>query len=224
MTKRLKWFLTIILCFGLLKPAIAGVTEENLEWKAEVGDSLTLTYTKFIDKAKNNQVIQEGTDEEGNKVNITLQKGTTVKYTIISFTSRDVRGKIEMNGILFAANASILTSIRKTTDNKTYWEEYYKDWEGFSIKGNHIVYETEVDYGNLHHRTITKWSWKTGWKIYDYVKSTNNSQVTREVELTSEPGLFDIPGYELFSPIVAIITTRVMIKRRKIRHKTDSAL
>ncbi len=209
---------------GLLKIVIAGVSKENFEWKVEAGDTLTLTYTKLIDKAKNNQEIREGTDEEGNKFNITLQKGSTVKYTIMSIKYAIVYGNIEMNGIIFARNTSLLEAVRQTTDNKTYWEEKYKDQEGYSIEGDHIVHELEGEYGSFHQKSITKWNWKTGWKTYNYFKSTNNSQVTREVELTTETGGLKSPGFELFPPIMAIVTTRGLVKRRKSRHQTELLL
>jgi hypothetical protein len=201
-----------------------------LEWKVNVGDSMTYTISKFFDlRDSDGNGDPESTtifvqNEAGEMVNVTYGKGSkyTVKITALNglTTTQITWGSVVSKESISAGY------VMKTIDNKSYWEEYAstisggnQSWLGTSsgsvkVEGDYLVTSTILDMNSTTLESIVKVNWKTGWYSYTYSKLSNSTDTINELETTS--GSSGIPGFEII-PITSglFIFTLIITKKRK---------
>jgi hypothetical protein len=213
----------------------------NFEWKVEVGDTMTYTFTKYFElgdldgNGDLNSATAEIITADGKLVNITMTKGLKIKAEIMELGDYP---KIQLSFNEIPTKVNTYTDmlsydylVRKTVTNRTYWESLATT-ETF-ISGNNTFINTEYVEGsyfvtktNRTHIagvtaiTITKYNWKTGWFTYLHSKSTDtigSLGTFLEVEITTNtPGLFGdiITGYE-FAPVLILLTFLTIVRVRK---------
>ena len=194
--------------------------EWDLEWKVNVGDSQTYTFNNCFDDLdsdgdgdKSTQTITV-TDEEGDSVNVTIKKGSTMKVEITELNEPPGEGvysgatiKITYNGkVTTPAQADAYafcydwlgTSFVRKTGNKSYWEEQcsrYPEDRNCSFDGDLIVFSAEqLEYpftGERRWKYECQLNWTTGWLFSVSCKRTNGTVTLMEYELIQS---IDIPS------------------------------
>ncbi len=217
-------FIILLLVYTSIVSATMTVTNDSeFEWKVEVGDIKKMTYTKVFnvydpdEDGSAHTITGMHTAENGSKVELTVKKGSTVEYEIIALDDNALI-QISLNGVKFPTKeASVVT---KTTDNKSYWEEYAKlnsgKFNNYSLNGDLLVISHELYTESGDYISIDEKNWKTGWHVYSYSKQTNATHTLTEMELTAgSPGL--ISGFEFFplQVFLVMLSTYILRKRKK---------
>jgi hypothetical protein len=186
---------------------------------------MTYTISKYFDLADSDGngdpesttlLIQ---NEAGEFVNVTYGKGS--KYTTKITALNGLATAQTTYGSVVSKESTAGGVVMKTTDNKSYWEEYASAMSGdnsslgsITVEGNYIVTKMDLNIFNTTTESVVKFNWKTGWHTYTYSKMTNSTHTISEMEVTS--GSSGIPGFEIPSIILGLfIITLVVTRKRK---------
>ena len=181
--------------------ASARYSVQKCEWKVEVGDTQTYTITKCFDDldmdedGNKHNLKANVTDDEGNLVEVTLKRGSTLEVEIIALenemsnqtiTKLTFDGKIaeEISDYSFFYNMSPF--VIKTVDNKSYWEAHAETYN-ISVEGELLVKTEEETIRFISLTTIEmtfKWNWETGWLTYWSFKMYTEEKTDFEFELS----------------------------------------
>ncbi|MFX0181819.1 MAG: hypothetical protein ACFE95_01955 [Candidatus Hodarchaeota archaeon] len=214
--------LLIIMIFGVFLLPICfsqAIFTQDLGYNVKVGDSQTYIYKKVYDILSDNpyQFRRVETNQDGYLVIIIIQEGTLVTYTIttIPHPGMILFSRTYNRTITLQEELAFRYVLRDTINNKSYWEEFYREDDSTYISGDLVVLE-EATYNS----TLTyKWNWKTGWLAYYYFKSynENNTIYEEEIDLVTDSSNF---GQNIFFGIfmlvvivIIIITIRLLQKR-----------
>ena len=179
----------------------------DFEWNVAVGDSMRYTFTKIFDL---NDYDEDGDlytrtghfiAENDTIIEMTIRQGSSLFCEILTLDEYATI-QLTLDGITFELSGDYGWFITKTTDNRTYWEEYAEqisdEYQNVSVEGDMVVHRTTDNWNDGTSYYISKINWRTGWLSYTYQKETNGTHTIREMEVTS--GIPDlIPGFE-FSP------------------------
>ena len=187
--------LCLIFVLLIVTPKIKTLPTQELEWQINEGDSQVYYYNKRynIDSENPFQFQEEIRDENGNLVTVVIAKGSTVQYDVTSVTPNAIWGRITYNDSvtsimnIIARDGRIREPIRKSVDNKSFWEEYCEEDEHLSISEDLIVHEGTYSTPSGYRWISEKWNWKTGWITYYYERSWNSTHILDEIEYSNVP-------------------------------------
>lgn len=124
-------------------------------------------------------------------VTIVIKPGTTITYTVTKIDSGGPKGCKRYNNTVTLAEESFLGFFRKTTLNSSYWEKYCQ-FDGSCHREEDIIVQEQSGLVNFmegkkvqatyNYSSIYKWDWTTGWPVYSYSKTFNESMVEYEHE------------------------------------------
>ncbi|MFX1283236.1 MAG: hypothetical protein ACFFB5_06255 [Promethearchaeota archaeon] len=230
--------LTLILIFfnGILATNGA-LNTHNIEWKVSSGDAITYIYKNFYDITRTNpyEFSVSGIDVNGELVSVTVEKGTKITYTI---TSKPTTGPI-FGTMTFDSNITLEEQpisdiiIIKTVNNRSYWENYYKNDQSFSIQGDLLIqasrtYDVYFDGGQAYPYELTtsyKWNWKTGWLTSFYIRSrsyeTNETYYEEifEAESTEKSINNQLQSNTIFGSILLSLILIILVVEKKFIEK-----
>ncbi len=163
-----------------------------LEWHVEVGDSNTFIYTEVYDSRSMypDQIVLSEYSLNG-QIDIIVTEGTLVSYTITQLLpfSETIYGTRKVNNNISIREEPILGIVRKTVNNRTYWESFSTDDPIYSLYQDSLI-KTEERFVTLEVETvpyfqkeITIWDLRTGWMISSSVKAYNAGITYYEVNL-----------------------------------------
>ncbi|MFX0152481.1 MAG: hypothetical protein ACFFAJ_16960 [Candidatus Hodarchaeota archaeon] len=227
MDKRTHILIIIIFLFLIIPlSSSSALSLHELEWKVKIGDSKTYTVDKYFDDTdfdgdgdKYKQTV-EVTDEDGERVDVVLEKGTTLKVTItdlndiatVKFTcdSNVTTGETSiLLPSLFALPAQSM--VAKTVDNKKYWENLAENKHGMSVEGDFVVIEdilTDLTLDPETEITVKRRNWKTGWVTYVHRKITNWTDTIAEIEFSTEAA--GLPGFKITPIVLGIVVITLL--------------
>jgi hypothetical protein len=206
------------------------VGESQLEWKVKVGDIKTLKFNKVFDledhdeDGSQNSIRMELETESGARENVTIKAGSAMTTEIMELND-EATVQVAYNGVKMAPYPA--GSIMKTTDNRTYWEEYVEEYteEGFddytvrlTLEGDYLVYRSGHSYDSMTSNTTRKVNWKTGWMSYTHQITYNDTHVISELELGKKgDGDFAdfIPGFEFLILVPVLVATSIVLSHKK---------
>ncbi|MFX0051374.1 MAG: hypothetical protein ACFFAJ_09700 [Candidatus Hodarchaeota archaeon] len=205
--------------------------ESQLEWKVKVGEVKTLKFNKvfevedYDEDGSQNSVRMEIETESGVRQNITIKAGSTITIEILELNDDEAKVQIAYNGVKMKPYPDSGGYIRKTTDNRTYWEEYVEEYteEGVdgltvTLEGDYLIYRSGHSYDSTNYNTTHKVNWKTGWMSYMHQKTYNDTHVITELELgkKGDGGFPDfVPGFELVILVPVLVATSIVLSHKK---------
>ncbi len=230
--------MVLLTSFLIIDNSLASDATE--EYMVEIGDKMTYEYEKYL-KEGITEELELMEREDGTSFNVSFKVGTRFTFEITSFkgVGEDTRAYAKIIFVAGIQKPIECQYVMKTTDNESYWETknigfmQFTDESNFQkmiVDGDQWIIEYMRNYTtaegiDFYTHDITKYNWKTGWKIYDYRIEEKNGIVTREVELVAiEDGLpSTVDGqttvnFSIIS-LIAIITLVifVVLNRRKVR-------
>ncbi|GAG56397.1 unnamed protein product [marine sediment metagenome] len=194
-----------------------------LEWHVEVGDSNTFIYTEVYDSRSiyQDQIVLSEYSLNG-QIEIFVTKGTLVSYTITQLMpfSETIYGTRTVNNNISIREEPIIGIVRKTMNNRTYWEGFSIDDPIYSLYQDSLI--KTVRFVSLageavpyFQKEITIWDLRTGWMISSSVKVYNADVTYYEVNLELldreiSNKIFNLPnnaiiGLVLFFGIIGIL-------------------
>ncbi len=223
-------FIFTILCFFHVT-----VTIQSPEWFVDIGDSQTYIFTKVFDSRLDNPnhiKIREYSDN--GQIEIILKAGTILRYTIsiVSPFSETIIGYRTYNNNVSLIEESISGIVRRTINNKSYWEEYYEDDPIVRIEGYHIFFE-ENNFVAREESVLTYfltekviWDFRTGWLVFSSIKAYYMGETYYEVvykllERDPQDLIFNLPLNTVFGSItfiglaIALFGTRIRQQKHK---------
>ncbi len=225
--------LCLIFIFVIFTPKIKALPTQELEWQISEGDSQIYHYNKRynIDSEDPLQVQEEIRDDSGDLVTVVITKGSTIQYNVAIVTPNAIWGRITYNGTItsirdiIAREGRIREPIRKSVNNRSYWEEYCKEDEHSYISGDLIVHEATYTILSGYTWISEEWNWKTGWITYCYERSWNRTHVLDETEYSINPivnNQFIIPPNMIFGTFFLIVIAILLVgpkfyQKRKIK-------
>ncbi len=227
-------------------PIISSVTSRQLqqeEWCVEIGDSRSFIVTKLYDillPDPHKLVTLEG-NEDHEFIYITTEVNTKISYTITEITeSNIVIGKKTINDTITLKEEPISGIIRKTIQNKTYWESIYENESTSEMVGDleisfHTTVTSKVIRRNASYQFISPvyslteiiyvtdivhWEWMTGWVSYRYYRTKNETNTLYEYEMMNPNySSDDIPWNMIYGGFILLGITGLIIfvnyQRRK---------
>lgn len=194
---RKKTGMFVIICLFLhlsTYPIIFKSTGKQLleqEWCVEVGDSRSFIVTKFYDilQPDPHKLVTLEATEDHEFIHITTEVNTKITYTITELVEINIAmGKRTFNDTISLKEEPITGIIRKTVQNKTYWEQIYENESTTEIiNGTEMNRNTTVtDKLIIRSRSfqailpwysltefinvieINHWEWMNGWMNYGY--------------------------------------------------------
>ena len=162
-------------------------SEPEYEWKVNFGDSMTYTYSKYVDfRDEDGNGDAYSTTISNNSVEVVIKNGTQFICEIISLNEW-ASVQLIYKGVKLPPSESSLY-VMKTVDNRTYWETSLEQLPARNptIVGNLIIsQEKDVTSSGKIFERVNKLNWKTGWIVYLYSKESNATHLIRELELTT---------------------------------------
>ena len=206
----------------------------DLEWKVEVGDSITMTCEKYYDSSdwdENGDPNSYETvfgDKDGNVHNITVKKGLKYKIEIISLQEYATVQMTVDGHVSEPMEDDYNSYVRKTVDNKSYLEEEAKRLqeestnEEYSVEGDFLVTRSEYtsSFSDQTQESVRKLNWKTGWWSYQSQKSWNSSGTISEMIMSTGGGgggLICVPGFEFVPLVMSMIVFVIFVSKKRIK-------
>lgn len=223
-TQVLSIYLLTFFVISLSNSAALIIVDE--EWKVKVGDSITYTIDKLYDELdfdgdgyKNTQT-NEVTDEDGNNVNVTIKKNSRMKVTITKLNGDATVKREWPDARIVSEETTDHTSVKKTVDNKVHWQEKVIDMSvgdtEAELQGDLVIVNTTTTTMGTSTMTVVKINWKTGWRVYEYVKIYNETQTDYEFEYSGEiTAAGGTPGFETGSMLLIIFIITVIISKKR---------
>ncbi|UCG03067.1 MAG: hypothetical protein JSW11_03575 [Candidatus Heimdallarchaeota archaeon] len=190
------------------------VTQE-LEWHVKVGDTKTYIITKLRKNGNPHEYIDEVDTPQG-IVNITMKKGTTIKLDILKL-NLGAHLNCTYNDNITADGDDFSYYVRKTTENKSYWEEKVGEDEDVSFTDNLMVVKRKEPVNETVFRLfISKWNFMTGWMESESFKKANSTYVFAEWEVDSlNTDLDQIIFVDLPLSLSVLLIILIIYRKRK---------
>ncbi|MFX0205285.1 MAG: hypothetical protein ACFFDT_04820 [Candidatus Hodarchaeota archaeon] len=172
---------------------------QELEWKVKEGDTQTYSVKKCFDNTDldrdgdKNSIKVNITDEDGNLVEISLKKGSTLKAEIVSLDSSnsdnatvkltyndEVTEKPHSSFFFYNATPFVI----KTVDNKSYWEDW-AETNNFSVEGDLLVISGGEKILWSPMEVTVKWNWTTGWLTFFSFTMYSKEEIALEFEFST---------------------------------------
>jgi len=233
--KYLYWLILLFLVVSTTS-STAKTTYDTEEWKVKVGDSRTYTLSKYFDirdvdgNGDPESKIYSVTKEDGTKENITWKKGTKYTINITALGDHSATFQLIFGNITSNKRTSGIGGghIRKTIDNKSYWEfktiidsyPFVGENVNYTVEGNNYVKKLlrYTNYG-VKYELISKRNWKTGWLTYSYEKTTNDTHTKWEEEITSGSSSIGITSIEITTIFVGLTIIAIVVSRKRQQTK-----
>ncbi|UCE14786.1 MAG: hypothetical protein JSV04_06290 [Candidatus Heimdallarchaeota archaeon] len=204
----------------------SGNVSQELEWHVKVGDSHEYIFSKYYydypdGDGDPSTTTMEIKDEEGDWINITLTKGSKLKFEItalngVATLKTTYNGEVTDQEHIDAAPPGSI--VAKTVDDRTYWESWVENKTDYSLEGDLLVISHEQIMIENTQETILKRNWKTGWLRYVYTKISNKTATIIEFEYSSNGnGEIQVTSFP-FIPLLISMTVIVIVLRKQRSH------
>jgi hypothetical protein len=193
------------------------LTIQAPEWIVDIGDSQTYVFTKVFDSrlTNPNHINIMGYSNDG-QIEITLRAGTIVSYTIYVSLIEETISRI----------------VRRTVNNRSYWEDYYEEDPLVHIQGNHIIREykhyvaREESFLTYFLTEKSIWDFTTGWLVFsslkaDYMGETYYEVVYELLEIALQDSIFNLPLNTIFGSIMFLGLVTVLFGTRLYQQKLN---
>ncbi|MFX1506200.1 MAG: hypothetical protein ACFFDC_08790 [Promethearchaeota archaeon] len=174
--------------------------------------------TKLTKIPKNTQT-DEITDEDGNKVNVTIRKGNKMKIITTKLNGDATVKKEWLDDGVISEEKTDQPSVKKTVDDETYWQEEAVEMSVGDTKAKvqgDLVIVNITTTGVIKTMNVIKTNWKTGWRVYEYFKIYNETQTDYEFEYSGEiTSVGSTPGFEPPSILLGLLVCLVVISRKR---------
>lgn len=204
----------------------SGKVSQELEWHVEVGDSHEYTISKYYydypdGDGDTTTTTMEIKNEEGDWVNITLTKGSKLKFEITALNGVATL-KTTYNGIVTDQEHTDSTPpssiVAKTVDDRAYWESWVENKTNYSLEGDLLIISHEQVLMENTQETIIKRDWNTGWLMYVHTKIFNETSTIIEFEYSfNEKGEISITLFPFIHLLISM-TVIVIVLRKQERH------
>ncbi|PWI48842.1 hypothetical protein CEE45_04600 [Candidatus Heimdallarchaeota archaeon B3_Heim] len=204
---------------------IGPIFDSDLDWKVAVGDSMRYTFTKLFDL---NDYDEDGSPytqkisfvaENGSEIELSIREGSQLLCEIVTLDEYATI-QLTLDGIKSEPSEGGGSFVTKTTDNRTYWEEFAKqantEFQNVTVEGNLVVYRSVDNWDDRTYYSMSKINWRTGWFSYIYQKEMNGTHTLTEMEVSTEVPVLT-PGFEISPLPVSLVLFSIYIwrKRRK---------
>jgi hypothetical protein len=233
--KNLKFSFILACIFTILCISRLTLTIQAPEWIVDIGDSQTYVFTKVFDSrlTNPNHINIMGYSNDG-QIEITLRAGTIVSYTIsiVSPFSETVIGYRTYNNNVSLIEETISRIVRRTVNNRSYWEDYYEEDPLVHIQGNHIIREykhyvaREESFLTYFLTEKSIWDFTTGWLVFsslkaDYMGETYYEVVYELLEIALQDSIFNLPLNTIFGSIMFLGLVTVLFGTRLYQQKLN---
>ncbi|MHA2096746.1 MAG: hypothetical protein ACW98F_19195 [Candidatus Hodarchaeales archaeon] len=184
-------FLMILLTISSGSTSIRG-GEQELRWDVDIGENATYRVEKYFDDTDNDgdgdkkTQMLEITDENGERREVTIQKGSTIKVVITELND-EAKIKLTYNdNVTSQEQVDSVTErpfVTKTVFNNSYWEEWAEGKDDYSVIGHLLIKSSVTTVAGVTTELIIKRNWRIGWLVYVSRKTYNDSGTISEMEL-----------------------------------------
>ncbi len=218
----------------------------NTEWEVEIGDQITYLITEFDDHTNSesdtqNQIRFPITTEEGELIEVTLEKGSRIIVEIrnlsCEITDHTMIKIVYDNSISekercdnYTLGISNFQFVVKTTMNQSYWISENQPYN-VSFEGNHVLLSAEADILFLpickrsgRVRLLIKRDMTTGWLVNWSMSVIFDDEIQTFFELLAEHlltttdektmGGDNIPVFVVLIIIFTLIISAIFLAKR----------
>ncbi len=239
MSKSFLYILSLFFIIFFSNSVSSAITNTELTWQIEIGDSQTFIYRKIYNLDNSDPLViqRDEIDQNGEQTRITVKTGTSIRLNISSIDTDSVyatftynntftTSKIIIGGSSLNTRKIMGTSfLQQAHDNKSYWLEIASLDENLHLQGNLLVREEHTIFldDQVNITKISKRDWTTGWLVYLYYCRNNASMLIREEEFVLTPNETWLPQNAVFGTSILIFLTSVIIIRYVFSRKKQKS-